>query len=76
MWRLTQGNVLFLHQLVAQEPQAGRLITGDDTWQWVGTMEVSESLVDLVDLRIGTTPEQVLEVIDLVAVAEPSNCLT
>jgi DNA-binding CsgD family transcriptional regulator len=71
MWRLTQGNVLFLHQLVAQESQAGRLINRDDTWQWVGTMEVSESLVDLVDLRIGTTPEQVLEVIDLVAVAEP-----
>jgi hypothetical protein len=62
---------LFLHQLVNQESQAGRLINRDDIWQWVGTMEVSESLVDLVDLRIGTTPEQVLEVIDLVAVAEP-----
>ncbi len=71
MWRLTRGNVLFLHQLVTQEMQAGRLVSRDGNWQWVGTMEVSQSLVDLVDLRIGATPEPVLEVIDLVAVAEP-----
>ncbi|MGO8964262.1 MAG: LuxR family transcriptional regulator, partial [Mycobacterium sp.] len=71
IWRLTRGNVLFLHQLVIQEMHAGRLVSRDGNWQWVGTMEVSQSLVDLVDLRIGATPEPVLEVIDLVAVAEP-----
>jgi len=71
IWRLTRGNVLFLHQLVTQEMHAGRLVSRDGNWQWVGTMEVSQSLVDLVDLRIGETPEPVLEVIDLVAVAEP-----
>jgi DNA-binding CsgD family transcriptional regulator len=71
MWRLTRGNVLFLHQLVNQEVQAGRLVSQDGQWQWLGTMEVSQSLVDLVDLRIGATPDPVLEVIDLVAVAEP-----
>ena len=71
MWRLTRGNVLFLHHLVNQEVQAGRLISRDGQWRWVGTMEVSPSLIDLVDLRIGSTPEPVLEVIDLVAVAEP-----
>ena len=71
MWRLTRGNVLFLHQLVNQEVHAGRLLSRDGQWRWVGTMEVSPSLIDLVDLRIGSTPEPVLEVIDLVAVAEP-----
>jgi DNA-binding CsgD family transcriptional regulator len=71
IWRLTRGNVLFLHQLVTQELHAGRLVSRDGNWQWVGTMEVSQSLVDLVDLRIGATPEPVLEVIDFVAVAEP-----
>jgi DNA-binding CsgD family transcriptional regulator/tetratricopeptide (TPR) repeat protein len=71
MWRLTRGNVLFLHQLVSQELHARRLITRDGQWQWEGTMQVSQSLVDLVDLRIGAAPEPVLEVIDLVAVAEP-----
>jgi DNA-binding CsgD family transcriptional regulator len=71
MWRLTRGNVLFLHQLVNQEVQAGRLISGDGQCRWVGTMQVSQSLIDLVDLRIGAIREPVLEVIDLVAVAEP-----
>jgi len=71
MWRLTRGNVLFLHQLVNQEMQARRLVPHDGEWHWVGTMEMSQSLVDLVDLRIGATPGPVLEVIDLVAVAEP-----
>jgi DNA-binding CsgD family transcriptional regulator len=71
MWRMTRGNVLFLHHLVAQEMHAGRLIPRDDHWRWVGTMEVSQTLVDLVDLRVGAAPAPVLEVIDLVAVAEP-----
>jgi DNA-binding CsgD family transcriptional regulator len=71
VWRLTRGNALFLRHLVIQELNAGRLINLDGGWQWVGTMEVSQSLVDLVDLRIGAAPKPVLEVIDLVAVAEP-----
>lgn len=71
MWRMTRGNVLFLHHLVAQEIHAGRLIPHDDHWRWVGTMEVSQTLVDLVDLRVGAAPAPVLEVIDLVAVSEP-----
>jgi DNA-binding CsgD family transcriptional regulator len=71
MWHLTRGNVLFLRQLVNQEVQAGRLVSRDGQWQWVGAMEVSPSLIDLVDLRIGSTPEPVLEVIDLVAIGEP-----
>jgi DNA-binding CsgD family transcriptional regulator len=71
MWSLSRGNVLFLHQLVSQEMQAGRLVNRDRRWHWEGTMEVSQSLIDLVYLRIGAAPEPVLEVIDLVAVAEP-----
>ncbi|MEA2484278.1 MAG: hypothetical protein QOC55_2225 [Thermoleophilaceae bacterium] len=71
MWDLTRGNVLFLHQLATQEMQAGRLINRNDHWRWEGTMQVSQSLVDLVDSRMGATCDPVLEVIDLVAVAEP-----
>ena len=65
MWRMTRGNVLFLHHLVAQEIHAGRLVPRDDHWRWVGTMEVSQTLVDLVDLRVGAAPEAVLEVIEI-----------
>lgn len=71
MWQLTRGNVLFLHQLVNQELAAGRLISSNGDWQWVGTMVASPSLIDLVDLHIGAAPAPVLDVIDLVALTEP-----
>ena len=56
MWNLTRGNVLFLHHLVTQEMHAGRLINRNGHWRWEGTMQVSQSLVDLVDSRMGATP--------------------
>ena len=71
MWRLTRGNVLYLHELVNQELSAGGLVTRDNLWQWPGPMAVSPSLVDVVNLHIGAAPEPMLAVIDLVAVAEP-----
>jgi tetratricopeptide (TPR) repeat protein len=71
MWQSTRGNVLFLHQLVSQELAAGRLIRSGGSWQWIGTMVASPSLIDLVDLQIGAAPAPMLDVIDLVAVAEP-----
>lgn len=71
MWDLTRGNVLFLRELVRQERQAGRLARAAGTWRWTGEMNASPTLVDLVDLYIGAAPEPVLEVLDLVAAAEP-----
>jgi DNA-binding CsgD family transcriptional regulator len=72
MWELTRGNVLFLHQLVKQERQAGKLIRGDgDRWQWTDPLTLSPTLADLVDVYIGAAPEHVVEVLDLLAVAEP-----
>jgi DNA-binding CsgD family transcriptional regulator len=72
MWELTSGNVLFLHQLVKQERQAGKLIQGDgDRWQWTDPLTLSPTLADLVDVYIGAAPEHVVDVLDLLAVAEP-----
>lgn len=71
MWRLTQGNVLFLRQLVEQEHHAGHLLAEHGRCRWVGSPQVSPSLAELVEYQIGANPEQVREVLDLVAVAEP-----
>ncbi|HEX7322872.1 MAG TPA: LuxR C-terminal-related transcriptional regulator [Mycobacterium sp.] len=71
MWRLARGNALFLSQLVKQELDAGRLTSADGHWQWEGSTSMSPSLVDVVHLQIGAVTEQILDVIDLVAVAEP-----
>jgi DNA-binding CsgD family transcriptional regulator len=71
MWRLTRGNVLYLRQLVDHELAAGRLVTQDGRCRWLGTPDLPPSLVELVEEQIGTVPERVRDVVDLVAVGEP-----
>jgi len=71
VWDLTQGNALFLYQLVRQELQAGRLASTATAWKWSGEIAASSTLVDLIDLYIGAAPDGILEVMDLIAVAEP-----
>lgn len=71
MWRLSRGNVLFLHHLVEYERESGRLANVDGEWRWAGTPSVSPSLVELVELQIGAVSDEVRDVVDLVAIAEP-----
>ena len=77
LWRLTQGNVLFLRQLVEQEQGAGRLVHEHGRCTWLGSPEVSPSLMEVVEHQIGAIAESVRDVVDLVAVAEPvdRHCL-
>jgi hypothetical protein len=71
MWRLSRGNVLFLHHLVEHERESGRLARVGDEWRLTGTPLASPSLVELVERQIGAVPDDVREVVDLVAIAEP-----
>jgi DNA-binding CsgD family transcriptional regulator len=71
MWKLSRGNVLFLHHLVEHERESGRLAKVDNEWRWAGTQSVSPSLVELVVQQIGTVPDDVRDVVDLVAISEP-----
>lgn len=78
LWRLTQGNALFLRHLVEQEQTSTRLALDGDTWHWVSGPVATPSLVDLVKLQIGNVPAALREAVDLVAVAEPIDwsCLS
>lgn len=71
MWELSRGNPLFVRQLVEQERAAGRLVADDGRWCWNGPVQVSPSLIDLVELQIGAVGDAVGEVVDLVAIGEP-----
>ncbi|QZA08234.1 LuxR C-terminal-related transcriptional regulator [Mycolicibacter heraklionensis] len=77
MWKLTRGNVLYLRHLVEQERAAGRLVCEAGQWCWTAGLSVSPTLVELVETQIGAVPDDVREVVDLVAVAEPidRSCL-
>jgi DNA-binding CsgD family transcriptional regulator len=73
MWRLTNGNVLQLRHLVDQEVAAGRLTRQDEQWRWTGGPDISSALVDLIEAQVGAVPDAVLEVMDVMAVAEPMS---
>ena len=75
MWDLTRGNVLFLRELVRQELDADRLISSDGEWRWADAWTASPTLIDLVDLAIGSAPPSALEVLDLVALADPLDMI-
>lgn len=71
LWALTAGNVLFLRHLVEQALRTGRLALDRGCYRWLGNPEVPPSLVEVVEQQIGTIPERVRDVLDLVAIAEP-----
>lgn len=71
MWDLTRGNVLFLRHLVEGERGTGRLARADGEWRWTGSPLASPSLVELVELQIGGVPDDLRDIVDIVAIGEP-----
>ena len=71
LWRLTDGNVLYLRNIVEQEVADGRLAQRRGWWTWIGEPVVPPGLVDMIESRIGTLPSGVGDVLDTVAVGEP-----
>lgn len=71
MWRLTQGNALYLRQLVDGEVDAGRLHDSGGIWRWSGAPTLSPALTELVASRMGALPESVRDVLDILVLGEP-----
>lgn len=71
LWRLTRGNVLYLHNIVDHEVAKGRLAQHDGYWRWTGSPTVPPGLTELVETRIGALPNALIDVIDALALAEP-----
>ena len=71
LWTITQGNALYLQQLVDGELEAGRLKQVTGVWRWLGEPALSPGLVELVSARIGQLPEAQRDVLNALAVGEP-----
>jgi DNA-binding CsgD family transcriptional regulator len=71
LWKLTQGNVLYLRNIVEQEVADGRLAQQHGYWRWTGDPIMPPGLVELIESRIGALPASVGDVIDVLAVGEP-----
>ncbi len=71
LWRLTQGNILYLRHIVEQAVADGHLALQNGYWQWLGEPVLSHGLVELVETRMGALPDAVGAVVDALAVGEP-----
>ncbi|WP_210115632.1 LuxR family transcriptional regulator [Mycobacterium sp. DL99] len=71
LWTLTQGNALYLQNIVEQEIADGRLVRQHGVWQWTGDPVMPPGLVELIESRIGDLPTPVGDVVDALAVGEP-----
>lgn len=71
LWRLTQGNSLYVTELLADLESLGAASLWDSERQVPGTVRVPKSLIDVVSTRIGDLPEATADVLDMVALAEP-----
>ena len=71
LWKLTQGNTLYLRHIVEQEIADGRLELRNGYWQWSGDPVVPRGLVEMIESRFGALPADVGDVLDTLAVGEP-----
>ncbi len=71
LWRFTRGNVLFLRQVLDDEVAARRLTRRSGIWIWDGRLDLSPTLAELIESNIGRQGESVLNVLDLLAIADP-----
>ncbi|MGY1709603.1 LuxR C-terminal-related transcriptional regulator [Geodermatophilus sp. SYSU D00758] len=53
LWRLSGGNPLYLHELVADGLRTGRLQRYGDLWSWVGGITPSQRLSEIVLAHLG-----------------------
>ncbi|GAA1285970.1 LuxR family transcriptional regulator [Planotetraspora silvatica] len=71
LWEVSQGNPLFLRELVLAGQATGSLGVGGGSWRWQGELAVTTRLRELVDRRIGAVTDAEREVLELVAYGEP-----
>jgi DNA-binding CsgD family transcriptional regulator len=73
LWELTQGNALFLRELVHYGTDRGLLAEHGGVWRWHGQLGVGARLAELVGARLdglGTAERAALEVVAVAAPAE------
>jgi DNA-binding CsgD family transcriptional regulator len=71
LWRLALGNPLYLRELVLGGLDSGNLACAGGVWRWDGTIVTSPRLVELIGARLGRLDTEILELLEVLALAEP-----
>lgn len=72
LWDATQGNVLFLREVINAGLESGALTcTSSRIWSWQGPLTISARLVDTVECSLGKLDEQETAILEVLAQGEP-----
>jgi DNA-binding CsgD family transcriptional regulator len=69
--RVTEGNPLYLRELVLAGWKSGALRQVDGVWRWKGRLAGGARLTELVETRVGALDESARAAVELVAWGEP-----
>ncbi len=69
--RVTEGNPLYLRELVLGGLETGALRQVDGVWRWKGGLGGATRLAELVEARLGTLGEAARAAVELAAFGEP-----
>ena len=71
LWRLTQGNPMFLRELILGGFDSGALRQAGGVWRWEGPMTAAPRLVELVEARLGRADPEERDLLEVLAFGEP-----
>ena len=71
LWQLTQGNPLFLRELLDDGLRSGRLHASDGLWRWEGAMVPSHRLAEIVLAQLGFLEADEWRAMEVLAATEP-----
>jgi len=70
-WEITQGNPLYVHELVLGALESGVLVERSGVWHLEGRLPATSRLRDLVAQRIGGLTSEARSVVELLALTQP-----
>jgi DNA-binding CsgD family transcriptional regulator len=76
VWTASQGNPLYVRELVLGAVETGHLDTQHDVWRLVGPLVTTPRLREVVEARLGTLHTEAMDALDRLAVWEPIGLST
>ena len=76
LWRASQGNVLFVRELVLGALERGQLVHRHGAWRLAGPIVTTQRLHALIAARLGSVGAEAAEALDVLAVWEPAALST
>jgi len=71
LWEITEGNPLYVHELVLGALESGVLVDRSGVWHLEGRLPATSRLRDLVEQRIGGLTPQARSALEVLALCQP-----